>query len=132
MRENPLEWYRKDLISWENAQQMVKGNEERYFGEQIDRDTAVIAAFEALEELQKHAMLALEYVDDEPRASEFRNILITISSRFGYHEDGLGWSPEREFCGECSDYNCIGCPNINTKAEEPPYNEDEYINQLKF
>lgn len=118
MNENPLEWYRKDLISWENAQAMVKGDRERYFGKQIDRDNVAIFALETLEELRNRALVALEYIDDEPRVSVFKDILITISSRFGCHEDGQGWSPKGEYCGECSDYNCIGCTSNKEKENE--------------
>lgn len=27
----------------------------------------------------------------------------------GTHEDGLGWAPDGEFCGECSSVDCSVC-----------------------
>lgn len=29
----------------------------------------------------------------------------------GVHEDGCGWSPDGEFCGECSKPTCQHCPS---------------------
>ena len=28
----------------------------------------------------------------------------------GIHEDGLGWNPDGDFCGECTNMNCKTCP----------------------
>ncbi len=28
----------------------------------------------------------------------------------GYHEGGCGWDPNGNFCGECSEADCAGCP----------------------
>lgn len=28
----------------------------------------------------------------------------------GTHEEGLGWTPMGDFCGECSRRTCQGCP----------------------
>lgn len=33
----------------------------------------------------------------------------------GLHEEGLGWSPDGNFCGECSRSSCEQCPVWRTK-----------------
>ena len=30
----------------------------------------------------------------------------------GYHEAGMGWNPNGNWCGECSTVNCRECPNM--------------------
>lgn len=27
-----------------------------------------------------------------------------------FHDEGLGWSPDGNFCGECSSTTCVACP----------------------
>jgi len=35
--------------------------------------------------------------------------LFTLDPK-GTHEDGCGWDPAGNFCGECGDGTCEGCP----------------------
>lgn len=30
----------------------------------------------------------------------------------GYHDCGIGWSPEGTWCGECTSASCKYCPNV--------------------
>ena len=30
----------------------------------------------------------------------------------GFHDSGMGWNPNGNWCGECSKLNCKNCPNI--------------------
>lgn len=36
----------------------------------------------------------------------------------GIHEEGLGWSPNGDFCGECSNMTCVGCPQCAKVRQE--------------
>ena len=29
----------------------------------------------------------------------------------GFHDSGMGWNPNGNWCGECSKFNCKNCPN---------------------
>lgn len=31
----------------------------------------------------------------------------------GVHDEGLGWSPNGKFCGECNNITCVGCPSAD-------------------
>ena len=30
----------------------------------------------------------------------------------GFHDSGMGWNPNGNWCGECSTSNCRECPNV--------------------
>ena len=33
----------------------------------------------------------------------------------GFHDSGMGWNPNGNWCGECSNSTCRKCPNITSK-----------------
>ena len=35
----------------------------------------------------------------------------------GFHDSGMGWNPNGNWCGECSKSTCRECPNIKSKEE---------------
>lgn len=35
----------------------------------------------------------------------------------GFHDAGMGWNPNGNWCGECSKSTCRECPNIKSKEE---------------
>lgn len=36
----------------------------------------------------------------------------------GFHDEGLGWSPDGNFCGECSNGTCAACPVAEDELKE--------------
>lgn len=48
-------------------------------------------------------LLEHELLNEQPHKDEFG----------GEHEEGLGWNPDGDFCGECSNITCVGCKSSN-------------------
>lgn len=53
------------------------------------------------------------------RLKEFPDIYEIIDDVGGIHSEGMGWSPDGTFCGECCDIDCSTCSGY-TKIK-PPY-----------